>query len=417
MDKYFLFRSGEVNEYSDVFSNNGDNLSVLSISTTQVAYITAKKGSVVIVFNNAGIYEAFQGANREGLIKTRMEVECNVGEEYQLVKKITQFITTPAVNKRVLEFDAVGNGTTFKEASTTVVNPILPKQPVIMATQAISNDPAATDLTQTTTTTIAGITFTAPSLMPIVDFNEASLTSTFGQPVGSSHTWENAGTAGATYDINNDTGTPTHTRGGSASNGLRTDSVDIALGDDLIMAAELTVRDDYTMYMVIGAVAYGSFGNGIIDDGYVHIGFAEDTGLENTNSEFWVRHNTAANVLPAYMRTDNEDNETQSYTFPDPKLEEGVTGKEVGQTCYVFMLRRDKYNNLYLHNYTGAVVGYAEGKNGTVDFGSSGDLRFQNIGTGFRGELARFGIIESDIGGPEASRICKDLYDTYRWRY
>ena len=162
-DKYFLFRTADITEFSEVFSDSGSSLSVLSISTDHVAYITAKRGSVVIVFNNAGLYERFQGDTREALIKTRMEIECGQGQEFQLIRKITEFITNPSPVRRVLQFDAVSGTSSFKDSSPKSLLPLLPKLPVVMSTQEISDDPAATDLTQTTTTTIADITFPAPS--------------------------------------------------------------------------------------------------------------------------------------------------------------------------------------------------------------------------------------------------------------
>ena len=418
-DKYFVFRSGEVNEFSEVFSNTGDNLSVLSISADHVAYITAKKGSVVLVFNNAGLYETFQGETREALPKTRMEVACTEGEEYQLVKKITAFITTPATNRRVMEFDAVSASSSFSEAAPTVVKPLLPKQPVVMSTQAISNDPASIDLTQTTTTTLDEITFTSPTLMPIVDYNPAGLAAiAVAAEVGQTHSWDNAGTGGSTYDIDDNTNAPVVSQ--LRTNGLREKAVDIeASPENLILANELVVEDDYTMYFVIGATGFGSFGASLVDDGSnVHIGFASADGLENTNSEFWVKHNVSGGYEPAYMDVLSSDYDTPSYRFPDPKLEEGVNNPPVlAQTCYVFMLRRDKAMNLYLHNHTGAIVGYVEAKTDSKDFATNGDLEVLNVGTGFRGNLARFGVIPSDIGTAEAARLCQDMFDRYTYRY
>jgi hypothetical protein len=410
-DKYFLFRTGDITKFSEVFTDTGENLSVLSISTDRVAYITAKQGSVVVVFNNAGLYDTFQGTNREALIKTRMEVECNVGEEYQLVKKITQFITSPTMNKRVLEFDAVASSSTFNESAPETLRPLLPKFPVVMSTQAISDDPAATDLTQTTTTTIADITFPAPSLMPIVDYNETTLPA-HGSAVGAANNWNNSGSGGSTYHITNDTGTPAV----NEKSGTSVNAVDIAPGDNLIMANALEIDGAYTIYMVIGTVGYGSFGHSILDNGATHIGFAAAAGDENTNSEFWVRHDTAGGRRPAYMQLNNTNGGTAAYKFPDPALENSdvnTVGFE-GQQTYVFVLRRDKDLNLYLHNHTGNIVGYVEALTGQGDFATDGTLKVDDIGTGFRGFLPRIGIISTDIGISNASKLAQDLFDKYK---
>lgn len=423
-NKYFLFRSEEVTEFSDVFTNDGANLSVLSVSTDKVAYLSAKRGAVVIVFNNAGLYDAFQGDEREALIKTRMEISCEEGREYALIKKITQFITTDSPTRRVLEFDSVRGFSAFDETSSGAVSPLLPKQPVIMSTQAISNDPASLDLTQTTTTTIAGIRFTSPSLMPIIDYNEDSLTSVVGQPVGSSHAWNNAGTGGVTYHITGDTGTPTHVRAGitGSFSHLRTDAVSIASGEDLILDSEITIEQDYTMYFVISTAAYTSFGSSIIDDGAVHIGFGKNATDTNLRSSFYVRHDTGASYSPAEMRLDNTDYGTADYQYPDPKLDDGIDTQggddDNPQSCYVFILRRDNDYNMYLHNHTGDVVGYIPTRpTGQEDGSTSRNLVFDRICSGFRGNIARFGVISTDIGGVESSRIAKDLFDHYRYRF
>lgn len=413
-NKYFLFRSEEVTEFSDVFTNNGANLSVLSVSTDNVAYLSAKKGAVVIVFNNAGLYDAFQGDEREALIKTRIEISCEEGEEYTLIKKITQFITTDSPTRRVLEFDSVRGYSAFDESKSGAVSPILPKQPVIMSTQVISNDPASVDLTQTTTTTIADITFPAPSLMPIVDYNETALPA-HGSAVGAANNWNNSGSGGSTYHITNDTGTPAVNR----DNGTSVDAVDIAAGDNLIMANALEIEGEYTIYMVIGAIGYASFGHSILDNGHTHIGFATGAGEENLNSEFWIRHDTASTVRPAYMQLNNTNGGTKAYKFPDPKLDDSnvnTTGFE-GQTTYVFVLRRDKDLNLYLHNHTGNVVGYVPRLTGSGDFATDGTLKVDEIGTGFRGFLPRLGIISSDIGGNFASKLAQDLFEKYKKAY
>lgn len=421
-EKYFVFRSSPITEYSEVYSNDGNNLSVLSISTKQVAYITAKKGAVVIVFNNAGLYDTFQGTAREALSKTRIEIQCETGSEYDLIQSLTEFITNPSPARRVLRFDAVEGVSSMKITELSKVSGVkatVPKQPTIMSTQAISNDPASIDLTQTTTTTLDDITFTSPTLMPIVDYNPAGLAAVaVGGEVGQTHAWDNAGTGGNTYDIDNNTNAPVVSQ--LRTNGLREKAVDIeASPENLILANELVVEDDYTMYFVIGAVGFGSFGASLVDDGSnVHIGFASADGLENTNSEFWVKHNVSGGNRPAYMDVLSTDYDTTSYRFPDPKLEDGISNPPVlAQTCYVFMLRRDKAMNLYLHNHTGVIVGYAEAKTDSTDYATNGNLEVLNVGTGFRGNLARFGVIPSDIGAAEAARLCQDMFNRYRYNY
>lgn len=415
--KFFLFKKEDVNEFSVGFTNTGDNLSVLAVPADSVAHMTATPGFVHFTFNNAGLYDHFQGTAREGFSKTRVSVACNEGDEYELIREVIAFIATTDNKRTTMVFDAVTGQSTFKSASIHAdgaVTPFLPKQPTIMSTQAISNDPASIDLTQTTTTTIADITFPAPSLMPIVDYNETALPA-HGYAVGAANNWNNAGSGGSTYHITNDTGTPAVDR----DNGTSVNAVNIAAADNLIMANALEIEGAYTIYMVLGLIGYGSFGHSILDNGHTHIGFAAGAGEENLNSEFWIRHDTASTVRPAYMQLNNTDGGTVAYKFPDPSLDDpdvNTTGFE-GQTTYVFVLRRDKDLNLYLHNHTGDVVGYVPRLTGSGDFATDGTLKVDEIGTGFRGFLPRLGIISSDIGVDFASQLAQDLFEKYKKVY
>lgn len=415
--KFFLFKKEDVNEFSVGFTNTGDNLSVLAVPADSVAHMTATPGFVHFTFNNAGLYDHFQGTAREGFSKTRVSVACNEGDEYELIREVIAFIATTDNKRTTMVFDAVTGQSTFKSASIHAdgaVTPFLPKQPTIMSTQAISNDPASIDLTQTTTTTIADITFPAPSLMPIVDYNETALPA-HGSAVGAANNWNNAGSGGSTYHITNDTGTPAVDR----DNGTSVNAVNIAAADNLIMANALEIEGAYTIYMVLGLIGYGSFGHSILDNGHTHIGFAAGAGEENLNSEFWIRHDTASTVRPAYMQLNNTDGGTVAYKFPDPSLDDpdvNTTGFE-GQTTYVFVLRRDKDLNLYLHNHTGDVVGYVPRLTGSGDFATDGTLKVDEIGTGFRGFLPRLGIISSDIGVDFASQLAQDLFEKYKKVY
>lgn len=412
-DKYFVFRVSDVTPFSEVFSNDGRNLSVLSISADKVSYITAKTGSVIVAFDNAGLYDFTSLQNSEGVPKTRMEVECEPGEEYQLVKKITQFITSEATNKRLLEFDAIVGSSTFKESNPSNIKALIPSLPVIRQTQKLSRDPQANDRLGGNSTTVAGITFPVESLKPDIYYVAENLPID-GQVVGSSNNWSNRGLLSG-YDITGNGGTtPTVNR----TNGTNDDALDFDAADKVTLANYNTAKD-YTMFMVISTLGYASFGHSIVSNGHTHIGFAAAAGEENTNSEFWVRHNTASTKRPAYMKLDSTDFDTVSYRYPDPRLDDddvGLTGFQ-GQTCYVFVLRRDADMNLYLHNHEGDVVGYVPAKTGQGDFATDGELDITNLGEGFRGFLSAFGVISADIGTPASSDLARDLFQYYRKIY
>tara|TARA_R100001440_G_scaffold16880_1_gene28584 strand:+ start:27253 stop:28533 length:1281 start_codon:yes stop_codon:yes gene_type:complete len=421
-DKYFLFRTGDITEFSEVFTDTGENLSLLSISTDQVAYITGKQGSVVVVFNNAGLYDSFQGTSREALTKTRMEISCDIGEEFKLVRRITDFITNPSPVRRVLEFDAVTSSSSFKESKPSTLKPLLPKFPVVMATQEISDDPASIDLTQTTTTTIADITFPAPSLMPIIDYNETGLAGLgVGDQVGATNTWANAGTGGTTFDITNDTGIPDVQRDNGIMGGSDL-AVQFTSSETLHLANTLEIKDSYTAYMVVGTTGpYGAFGGSIFahsTDG-TYIGFGSSVVFSSPNTdEFHVSHAVGTLYRRAFVNTNNTEFDTQQYKIPDPLLDNDDVNTSTfeGQQTYVFVLRRDKENNLYLHNHLGSIVGFIPKNLEVGNFRTNGPLTINRIGgDAFRHNIARVGVIPSDIGGAAAKKLAIDLHEKYQF--
>jgi len=423
--KYFLFHREPVTESSSTESNTGDGLSVIAIPAERLGNITARKERVVFTFADAGIYQTYGGSSNEGMPNVRIEVACEAGQEVSLIEQILTFASKDT-GRSIMKFDAVNQVSSFplaKVQSRDDVQPKVPKQAVILATGEVSSDPAADDVTSTSTTTLDKVNFITASLMPVVDYNPDALSGyTAGTEIGQPNHWNNQGTGGSTYNITTNTGAPAIIDP-SASSGLREKAANIALSENLILDNTLTVEDDYTLYFVTGEVAYTSFGSTMFDNGgiYMNIGFAKASGYENTNSEFWVQHNVQGASLPVKMQLNNTDYNTDSYTYPDPFLEEGIAvwraSEKKPQTCYVFVLRRDKDTNLYLYNHLGQQVGYAPAnKVGTI-MRTDGDLSILNVGTGFRGYLARWGCIESDIGSAEASRLARDLHGRYAWRY
>jgi hypothetical protein len=416
-EKYFLFQREPVTEYSSTESNTGDGLSVIAIPSDKIANITAKKGIVVFRFHGAGIYDSYGGSENEGLPNVKIEVACEAGNEVALIEQVLTFISRET-SRSIMKFDVVSATSTFPLAKVSApedLKSLVPKQPVVLATQVVSNDPANTDITSTTTTTIAGVTFPSASTQPTIDYNDTGFTGAIGTNVGGSHTWTNLGTGGATYDINADTGNPLHSRG--RNNNLATDAVTITQSDALHLNNKLTVVGEYTMYMVYGLTArlqmypiYGSssslaegFGRGSTED---VMSFSFDTGSE----------------APVNVLTSTTDYDTKASTLQDPKLDNIETlgvGNAGAQICYVWVIRRDKDFNIYIHDYQGDVIGYIPRKvDGTER--TDGDLSVDRLGgdgtgTEWKGELARFGVIESDIGRGEAARIARELFTRYNY--
>ena len=118
--------------------------------------------------------------------------------------------------------------------------------------------------------------------------------------------------------------------------------------------------------------------------------------------------------------------------FPAP---DNILGLE--ETLHVFVIRRDKNSNMYLHNRTGDLVGFIpsftmadtlDRKTTTFDFMTDGGLLIEQIGSAggivdassspnksFRGNLARFGVIENDIGANATANLAQDLFKLYNF--
>jgi len=423
--KFFLFRTEPVNAFSERKSNTGDGISVFGVPAESIANMTASRGKVNLAFNNAGTYDNFTGRNEEGLEKARVSVSCVEGEEFDMIRDIMEFISADS-NKNIMVLDVVSGFSSLKQAqvnSTSDLVAFIPSQPVIAATGEVSNDPASTDITSTATNTIAGVSFPSASTRPIVDYNEDSLTSAIGQPVGSSHAWENAGTGGVTYNIDDDTGTPTHSR--AKNNDLNTDAVTVAAGDLLHLAAELTVTGDFTMYMVYSISAVVQMYSIYSDTGGRTKGFGD--GTTEDRLYFTFSGNTGR---PASAYTNNTDFDTVEAYVQDPKLDDVTSNNKAtvgAQLCNVLVVRRDKDFNIYAHNYTGDVIAYIPAVVGGMasrDFRTDGDLVIDRIGGDatsgapsdtWKGELARFGVIDSDIGRAESARIARELFERYNY--
>lgn len=413
--KYFLFKREAVGVSSETSSDTGDNLSLLAVPAHHVSYISALSGQVVFVFNEAGIYDHYSGAAHEAMQKTQVVVSCERGEEETMVQEVLAFIGNAENRKIVMRFDAVDGISTLSRAqSVGGVTPKVFRHTTEIATGALNIDPSAANSKNTAATTIAGIAFPSVDQKPIVDYNETAYSALAnGTQIGHSHAWNNLGTGSTTYDLNDDTGTASIQ--GAKAGVLSTRTVAIAAGDILHMANALTVKRDYTMYVVYGideikknysiysqySGQTKGFGDGTTEN-RVYFTFDDHTGL------------------PAFADTTKR--------IHDPKLDNislvGVN-KANAQTCYVFVIRRDKDYNIFVQDYSGGQIAYIPANIGGIDqrdFRTDGDLVIDRIGgdatTGaptntWEGDLARFGIIESDIGGSAAAKLARDLFDRY----
>lgn len=435
MEKFFLFRKEEINEDSSRSSDTGVGLSVLAIPTKHVSFMTATKGSVIITFNDAGLYDKIELFDSEAIEKTAVTVSCSVGEELGLLENIINFISNS--NQHVLKFDVVKNDSVFKKAVLSSSNDLSAKirvNPTVYSTGAISQGTQETQFQGT----IAGIYF--GETLPALDFNHEGLS---GYADDAEITaWANAGTKKSTHSIVANVGNPTAETGLTAGRGLSTVSALIGFDDYFVVPNAYTVSEDYTLYLAFTNYN-GHDGIGPIygDDEGDTIGFCfrdpvinNDGGIDKAviaSSTFRVRHDERIGE-PASTETTTSDNGTQPFVFPIPD-----NGLGLEETLHVFVIRRDKNSNMYLHNRTGDLVGFIpaftmantlDGKTTTFDFMTDGNLLIEQIGSAggivdatsspsksFRGQLARFGVIENDIGANATANLAQDLFNLYNF--
>jgi hypothetical protein len=435
MLKYFLFNKEQVGPSSTDASDTGIGISVISIPASSLSYMTATSGFVNLVFNNSGVFDYVDLAENESIKKTTINIQCKLGEEAKLIEDITNFIVSANTNQSVMKFDFVESKVSFIRADIQTPKSIFAKvhdSPAPLKPRTYDNTFGLTSLA------IGKIKFTEETY-PILDLNTDSdsnfsnLTQSQIGPSGAQDftSWNNAsqlpgaslysfekgqgnsypylisGTAGINYGTEN-------------TNGLGTWSVYFPITSDdlesdppLLIASDLFLPSDYTIYMVLGVNL--SQQNTIKGLGEVYGGYAQSFGPfpNNKKSSFSVRHEDRYGVAPEF-KTASGENGTTPYEFPNND-----------QTCYVFVVRRDKSNNLFLHNYAGDIVGYIESKSSgsqSTPLRTDGPLVLQKLGYGsnigqnnsFYGNIARFGVIERDIGVSEAAKLAISLYDVYK---
>ena len=427
-EKYFLFQRDAVTEFSTVASNTGDGLSVVAIPASKLANVTAQPGEVIMRFDDAGIYDDVFLASTEGMPKARIDVPCEVGTEVALIEQILTFLTKEG-GKSVMRFDAVTNTSTFSlvDFSRELVKSKLPNQPVLYS-GAIASDPLDSGKIDpdsgASTTLYAGVHFPNPALRPTVDYNHEGLSGIADlAEVGQINTWDNAGTGGATYDLNSNTGTPFKQRAPSDNDGIIESSVEIDSGEALTLANQLTVTGAYTIY-----IAYSIDGVGDMHPIYgLNNDQCKGFGAGDVSDRMEFKHGGQSNSNLAFADIRGTDYNTKNGYIQDRLIDTATTHdlrkKLKPQTCYVWVIRRDADLNMYVHDYTGEVVGFVPrvwAGGADVDFATDGDLQIsllggQGTGLEWSGNLARFGVVEDDVGTADAARIARELYDIYAY--
>jgi hypothetical protein len=433
MKKFFLFRREEINKASVHSSDMGEGLSVFAVPTDNVSFLTAVKGFVNITFNGSGMYEDVSLFSGESIEKTSVSVSCTEGQEMAFIENIINFISRDTT-EQVMKFDVVEKSSTFKKS--TVLN----KTDVRISLKENASDignPQKDSLSEARdhNNVIAGISFNKN--IPIIDYNHEWV-DTFSDGVTVT-SWKNAGSGGDTYSIVASTGTVKASSATNDGSRIGKSSMTFNVSAFFTIPNSFTVKSDYTIYFAIHSKNDGYrplFGDAAGETvGFcgeiLEVGSARLSGGATgkaQSSSFTMRH-SGVSSQPA-TSSSIEDDWTDSFIFPD-KLKANAQGiSHHGQTrrCDVFVIRRDKDYNLFLHNRDGNIISFIPAKTRRDDptftyktsFLTDGDLLIENLGgygdstvNTLEGSIGRFGVIDKNIGLNAATKLAKDLSAFY----
>ena len=437
--KFFYFRREPESETSVSFSDTGVGLSTIAIPSENLTFITAGKGRVIFTFKDCNGFDESNLIQGESVPKANITVSCKEGAEGDLIESVINFMSrdTP---KNIMKFDVVTNTSTFKEAVVDTVNDVIsvvPSTPVNTATKDLSRG----DSTHEAAQTIAGIYFNESK--PVIDYNHDGLTS-FSNAT-SVTAWANAGTAGSNYDLTNNLGT-TNAVTEATEETLIKKAATLGSTNSFLLSTAYTISDDYTIYAVFntnGIANNSSYGIGAIygDVAGGAYGFGSrprESGritssiFDFSRDVFAVRHSktdagaiSANNILTGYaafVDTKSTADGTKSFRVPDPD-----PSSPNYEPNNVFIIRRDKGANMYLHNRDGDLIAKIPAKSIALDPSltnsssgrTDGDLVLGSIGevggSSSSGKLYlnRFGVINRDVGPNEAANLAKQLLSLY----
>jgi hypothetical protein len=423
MSKFFLFKSADVNPTSNFKSDSGFGVDIVGIPSSNLSFLSAKKGEVVFVFDNAGLYEDTHLADGESLEKTDVTVSCVEGQEQDLIESVIKFITTES-SGGLLRFDATSSSNTFNpfNNSDKRVSSKVRVNSTNRGSGRVSYQRDA-NYASTDSYTIHGVDFRDDSNLPDIDFNPQQLSSyANNDPITA---WANDPKAktGSTHRVNSVTGTLRATSDAGV-HFLSDEFVYTApqTSSFMSLASAYSTPEDYTLYFVLGRVSAGYsslkiYGN---DDGSV-FGIGDD---KSDRSIIQIRHNEITGSA-AIVKTDNTENGSSSYTFPTEITSQ--TSPD-GQSCYVFVIRRDKDFNIFVYNHKGDYVAFIPAKvrdtfavTASTPNRTDGELEITQLGSSgsdttnsFQGVLARFGVIPRDVGNEHASSIAAQLFNQYK---
>jgi hypothetical protein len=427
--KFFFFRREPESETSASLSDTGVGLSTIAIPSENLTFITAGKKKVTFTFKDCNGFEDSLLLEGESIPKANITVSCKEGEESSLIESVINFLSrnTP---KNIMKFDVVDGESTFNQAVVGDVGDVIsviPANPVNTFTGEVSLGNEQTKFQNT----IAGITF--PGELPVLDFNH-DLLSGIAEGGGVISSIPNAGTAAV------DTGVFAFASSGvfgpSDDSSLQEKAVVIGSGGLFRIGSDFNVTsEDYTIYFAgnfsngVGLSLYGigvlysdaagecfGFGGRHKNNGAINQG---DDELLSRKDVFSVRHAGITGIAP-FASTVSTDDGTKADRIPDSN-----TGASNYNPNHVFIIRRDKKFNMFLHNRDGDIIAKIPAKTNIDDPSlvasspgrTDGDLVFKAVGTSRNNIgkffLNRFGIIKSDIGANNAANLAKQLYKFY----
>ena len=427
MNKYFIFRREEVTEASITSSDTGVGMSVFAVPAESVSYMSAEKGKVLIVFNNATLYQEANLRDGESIKKSAVTIGCPVGEETQFIEDIAGFITGQT-QRNIMRFDVLSGKSTFKLADTKEadsITPVISTRPINMQTGNISG--YTVRQTEGSNSVIAGIDFGANQ--PIVDYNHTGLASySDGTEIADSgNGWDNGGSGGATYDISTNVGAPVVRDPASNDRGLSEKGIQFAEGDHLIVPT-LSVSGDYTLYVVFStqytaslytpyfSVLYGDAAGETLGPGgsFPDSGAAAKTSLDTNRFSF--RHSGQTGPVAG--------------GFGDGRILDDHLTNSSFDPCHVFVIRRDQNDNIIVHSRDGdveiVIPSVPEDNESALPSATAastkGVLKIERLGTTAdiltnhfsKAVLARFGVITEDIGTNESAKLAKELFSLYK---
>ncbi len=427
--KFFFFRREPESETSSSFSDTGVGLSTVAIPSENLTFITAGKKKVTFTFKDCNGFEDSLLQEGESIPKANITVSCKEGEEASLIESVINFLSrnTP---KNIMKFDVVAGESTFNQAvvdNISDVTSVIPANPVNTFTKEVSLGETKLKFQNT----IAGITF--PGELPVLDFNH-ELISGIAEGGGAISSIPNAGTAAV--DTGNFTFVSSGVFGPSDESSLKEKAVTIGSTARFKMASNLNVTSgDYTVY---AAINFGSFtdsnlyGIGVLysDSAGECFGFGgrhKNNGAINQGNDelisrrdvFSVRHAGITGIAPFASTVSTEDG-TKSTRIPDSNVDASNYDAN-----HVFIIRRDKNFNIFLHDRSGNIISKIPAKTNITDPSlvasspgrTDGDFVVNGVGS-IRNNIGRFylnrfGIISSDIGANNAANLAKQLHKFY----